>query len=496
MKKVKAALQALGILLGTWGLLVLVGAIAGVLQPIGGTLGARLGAGDAAGENGESGEGASPEGGNTAETAQNTAQDGGVDDTAATDTEGAQALLTDTEADTDTATDTTDGSADGQPDLPRPSTARARHIVCEGTETPPIVDAIDSGNFVVGCGPHVDVLTRWPEGSDRLFRTVRVVRSAAHPRARVEVSALAHADIDGDGRDDLVIGFQERNEEGSTVGGALVLLPSAPGGGFGEPVELAPIPVVSLALGNVNDHEAIDIVALHRPDSYGRRPAEAWVFAGGASPTRTARLDAGNALSVVLADLDRDGKLDILAGKAAGSARVYFGDGEGRFERRAEVALAPGVETLAFDVDSDGGTDVLTLGDTVRLVRAAGPTSLASAELNAPAGMRSANAVDINGDGQLDLAGIAGDGIVLVPYIQGVEFGAVTLVDLPLHAGSPRWLWAGRSPDGLRLAVLTRLAGETEPFTLVMMRGTEPSEVSPTPTPVRDAPLMLHFELH
>ena len=48
VKKFTAALRALGILLGTWGLLFMVGAIAGVLPPLDGAFGRTAGAGTAA----------------------------------------------------------------------------------------------------------------------------------------------------------------------------------------------------------------------------------------------------------------------------------------------------------------------------------------------------------------------------------------------------------------------------------------------------------------
>lgn len=374
--------------------------------------------------------------------------------------------------------------------------ALRRHTVCEGTDTPPVVDVVDPGNVVVGCGPDVEWLTRWPADSDQLYRTLRVHREPSQPRARVRASAIAHGDVDGDGNVDLVLGFLEQNAEGSTVGGALYLVLAAPGGGFAEPRELAPIPVTSLALENVNDHDALDIIALHRPDAFGRRPAEVWVFGGGAAPARTARLDAGNAISLAVADLDRDGHADIIVGKQAGTARAYFGDGTGRFERRAEVQDAAGVELLAFDLDDDGGVDVLALADAVRILRAARAESLVSAALEAPPGLRSANAVDVDGDGLRDLVGIAGDGIVVSRSLRGLALAPASVVDLPLHAGTPRALWAGRSPEGLGVVALTRRAGDGEPFTLVLMSSLSSVNVEASPTSVSDAPLTLRFDVH
>lgn len=484
VKKFTAALRALGILLGTWGLLFMVGAIAGVLPPLDGAFGRTAGAGTAA----------DPEAAMGAENRGDAGVEETSGETAASDTTAAGTEAT-APGTTDTAETADGGTAAATPGATPTGPARRRHIVCEGSDTPPIVDVVDPGNIIVGCGAEVQWLVRWPEGSDQLYRTLRVHREPSQPNARVSASAIAHGDVDGDGRVDLVVGFLERNAEGSTVGGALYLVAAAPGGGFAEPLELAPIPVTALALGNVNEHDALDVVALHRPDAFGRRPAEVWVFGGGASPARTARLDAGNALTLALGDIDRDEKLDILIGKESGTARVYFGDGTGHFERRSEVADAPGVELLTVDLDDDGGTDLLAFAEAARVVRGARAEGLGSAILEVPPGMRSVNPVDADGDGRRDLMGVAGDGIVIVRSVTGLELAPATLLDLPLHAGTPRMLWAARSEAGVRLVVLTRLAGDAEPFTLVLLSGVESAQVESSATVVTDAPLTLRFDV-
>ncbi|MEZ4325143.1 MAG: hypothetical protein R3B40_08010 [Polyangiales bacterium] len=500
MAKFTAALRALGILLGTWGLLFMVGAVAGVLPALDGAFGrtgraarpaADAGVDDPAQPPSEPDTGEPSTDGSPAPS-ESPAPRPVAGATDPTPTDGTSPARVPGRAGTPIAP-----AEDAAPALAEPTApALRRHTVCSGTDAPPVVDVVDPGNVVVGCGPDIEWLTRWPAGGDQLYRTLRVHREPAQPRARVRASAIAHGDVDGDGQVDLVLGFLEQNAEGSTVGGALYLVPASPGGGFAEPQELAPIPVTSIVLSHVNDHEALDIVALHRPDAFGRRPSEVWVFGGGTSPARTARLDAGNAVALAVADLDRDEHQDIVAGKAAGTARVFFGDGTGRFERQAEVREAPATELLSFDLDDDGGVDVLALAEQTRLIRAARAESLVSIPLDVAPGLHSATAVDLDGDGVRDLLGVAGDGLVSHRSMRGTALAPAALVDLPLHAGTPRMVWALRSSDGLGVVVLTRLPGDAEPFTLVLMTSLESVNVQATPTPVTDAPLTLRFDVH
>jgi hypothetical protein len=47
----------------------------------------------------------------------------------------------------------------------------------------------------------------------------------------------------------------------------------------------------------------------------------------------------------------------------------------------------------------------------------------------------------------------------------------------------------------VRLVVLTRLAGDAEPFTLVLLSGVESAQVESSATVITDAPLTLRFDV-
>ena len=371
-----AGLRALGILLGVWLVLGAVGAIAGVLPPVTGAFAGSGASPEAEASEGEASETeSSPEDPEDAEpTRESEAEAETETETAAvadsTTAEAEPGESPEPEGGATSPSDATSATAD-EGGEPAPSSAPPAAVatgvgvalspqtVCAGTDrTPPLV-ALNAGTLLVGCGDHADLLQRWPRDGEKLVRTLRVSRAAARPNASVEASAVGHADINGDGAEDLIVGFVERDPEGATVGGGLYLVPSVAGGAFGEPLELAPIPVTALAFAALDQRDGVDLVALHRPDAFGRRPAEAWVFSGGPAPTRIARVNAGAATSIALVDLNRDDHPDLLLGKPAGSLRVYLGDAEGRFEREVEVMQTSAEELALADVDGDGAIDAI-----------------------------------------------------------------------------------------------------------------------------------------
>ena len=119
---------------------------------------------------------------------------------------------------------------------------------------------------------------------------------------------------------------------------------------------------------------------------------------------------AGNFRTVVIADMDDDGKLDVVGGAASpGMVTVNYGDGQGGLSKPQNLAVAGDVRSVAAaDINEDGLPDIIysvqkeSSGIRVWLNKsgrrwqpAKGPS-----EINQYEGLTVA---DINGDGHLDI---------------------------------------------------------------------------------------------
>ena len=329
-QKFAAVSRALGILLGVWGVLAAIAFLAGVVPPE--SPEPELTADDDTSDGGELAR-AEP----TAEAADTSAADGrgghpGVA-AAAHDSIGP-------------AEGSAQGAAQGQspePETaPEASSARIlRHAsVCESVEHARVGVGSVVGNAsperVVICGRQARVFAPTAEGYARLATLT------LGGEAQVRMASPVVADVDGDGLNDLVLGWTHLDAEGGPDGGTLRVVAGHPSGGFGEVDALAALSVVDLRVMELDGHPGADLVALHWADGFGRRPSEAYVFAGGPSPRRLARRRLGHdGVAVDVADVDGDGELDLITLDAEG-VQVAEGDGTGRFPRFRSIPLEAG----------------------------------------------------------------------------------------------------------------------------------------------------------
>ena len=223
--------------------------------------------------------------------------------------------------------------------------------------------------------------------------------------------SAAVADVNRDGHVDLVVG--------GTFGSSLrVLL----GDGTGALTPLAGLPVSALGFFTVMDVNADSVPDIVAADG------DLAVFIGQGDGTfraeRQSLAQPPGSIGVA-ADLDGDGRAELVYVEAAsGALNVLRAGADGRFAIVDTLAIALGVTSLgATDWNGDGKLDVtIAVGTEVRVVIGRGDgTLIAPDTLLAPQLARAVIAVDTNGDGRLDLVS-GGSGGVSVQLNQGGSF--------------------------------------------------------------------------
>ena len=174
----------------------------------------------------------------------------------------------------------------------------------------------------------------------------------------------------------------------------------------------------SIAVGDFNG-DGVQDIAVYDEWRYGVKTGLSILLGnpdGTFQPAKTLSLnmDAVGFGSVVAADFNGDGKLDLAAGVGAGTY-IYFGRGDGTF---APPVLASSVtyprQIVVGDFNGDGKTDLALLGGqitalSVQLNNGDG-TFAPPITYSVPGYAESLVAADFNADGKLDVAVASGDG--------------------------------------------------------------------------------------
>ncbi|BBL73811.1 FG-GAP-like repeat-containing protein [Methylomagnum ishizawai] len=173
----------------------------------------------------------------------------------------------------------------------------------------------------------------------------------------------------------------------------------------------------ALAAGRLNpDHrpELVTISSYWNGSGYSN--SFSVLLARGAGGYR-AKLDypvahSGSLMSVAVADLDRDGRGDVVIGSSGGAVPVFFGRGDGTFQAEVDIPtglIGAGRATVA-DLNGDGFPDLAITGyaaagpQVASLLGDGGGGFQPAGSYNVSSGVYGLAAGDINGDGKTDLA--------------------------------------------------------------------------------------------
>lgn len=407
MKRFLVALRALFVVLASWGVLGLVGYLAHVIPPRG-----------------------------TPPTPRVPAPEAPV---AALPTSHASAP----DAGTPIAVERADASVDAG--APSAAEVLSRRPGCTGAVEPTVgtlaLRADERPLLFLGCGAEAEIVgfVALSSGDVEPLRvgTVRAPVGPTEPPVR-RMRAIA-ADLTGDGVIDWAFGTLRAAAAGAPQSGTLHLAAGDGRGSFAAPAFLGPVAVADLAAATLNADSALDLVALHQPDAAGRRRSEAWVYSGGASPVRAARLPTvATATGLALLALDADEPLDVVVGGAGDpSATAHLGDGSARFPRTAPIVAPSLTAVTRGDLDGDGWDDLVLVGAGVRWVKGKNDgLSFEAVELPGVPELRQPVVVDVTGDGVADLVGIGPAGEILVARrTEPGRFTVEPLVPLPAEAG-------------------------------------------------------------
>lgn len=227
------------------------------------------------------------------------------------------------------------------------------------------------------------------------------------------------ADFNGDGKLDLAVA----NVNGSAANSVSVLLGNGDGtfrphvdyASFGEPF--------TVVAADLNRDGKIDLVTANDTS-----PGGISVLLGNGDGTfqpYTFYPDAGyQTIGVAVGDFNHDGILDVVAaGGLSGSVSLFLGNGDGTFQPHIDFPAGnQALELTVADFDGDGNLDiaVANTSNSVSILLGRGDgTFQPQVQYSVPNTPFSITSVDVNGDGKVDLAVATGSPFISVSLLLG-----------------------------------------------------------------------------
>jgi len=179
----------------------------------------------------------------------------------------------------------------------------------------------------------------------------------------VNVATLLATDLNGDGKTDLVVA--DNSVYTNPVAGSLRVYLGKGDGTFNAATVYKPNFYVSaVAMGDLNKDGKTDLVVSTLDSSHSNGALNVYLGNGDgtfAAPVNTALPDF-TATGLAIADIDGDGKADVLQGGCCGLAftTVHLGNGDGTFSSAPQFANSlSSNQVAAVDLNGDGRPDVV-----------------------------------------------------------------------------------------------------------------------------------------
>jgi len=272
--------------------------------------------------------------------------------------------------------------------------------------------------------------------------------------------SVALADVNGDGKLDLVTANFNANTVSIRLGNG--------DGTFAAPTSLsigAGAGPADVAIGDVNGDGRLDLVVADY--TIGKVSVFLGNGAGGFTAATGSPLTVGtNPGSVVLADINGDGQLDIVTANAgSNNVTVLLGDGAGGFTAATGSPFSMGsapYSVVAADVNGDGLPDLITANNggnnvSVRLANGSGGFNAATS-VPVGTGPYTVAVGDVDGDGKIDIvtANQSSDNVSVMLGNGSGGFTAATHSPFTVGSGSgPRWAALGAFASDGKLAIAT-----------------------------------------
>ena len=256
--------------------------------------------------------------------------------------------------------------------------------------------------------------------------------------------SVAVADVNGDGKPDLVVANCGTSTCDAKILGSVRVLLGRGDGTFEAAVTYSSGGRVAVwvTAGDINGDGKADLAVANQCADEACTKGSVAVFLGKGDGTfqPPAIYNPGSAISVTFADVNADGKPDLIVGNDG--LGVMLGNGDGTFQAVVTYPSGGGWVQTA-DVNDDSKLDALTTnGDGVGVLLGRGDGTF-SPVVNYGMGyyIRSAAVADVNGDGKSDLMAVD----FLGYFALGVRFGNGdgTFGDLQIVN------WAGYGPESI-----------------------------------------------